>query len=356
MRGDERLQEELFSYGSLSQRVPADHPLRRVRMMADEAMVCLETRFEQMYSRMGRPSVPPEQLLRALLLQMLYTVRSERMLVEQLQYNLLFRWFVGLGMNDRVWDATSFTKNRERLLSGDVAQVFFSAVVASARQLRLLSDEHFTVDGTLIEAWASEKSYQPKDGPPPAKGKGSGHGGTVLKADTHASTTDPDARLYRKSMRQGFRLRHMAHVVTENCHGLVVATEVTTCSPAQERVAAVRMIDRLRRTMRPKIVAADKGYHEQDFVGELRQMGVEAHVPRYQSRRPCLVDPALYQRPEYVESQKKRKWVERFFGWLKNTACLAKTRHRGHRKLRWNFTLAAAAYNLVRMANLSAIA
>jgi transposase len=203
MRGDEQLQEEMFSYGSLSDRVPLSHPLRRVRAMADEAMGCLETRFEQMYSRMGRPSVPPEQMLRALLLQMLYSVRSERMLVEQMEYNLLFRWFVGLGMNDRVWDATSFTKNRERLLSGDVAQVFFSAVVASARQLRLLSDEHFTVDGTLIEAWASEKSYQPKDGPPPAKGKGSGHGGSVLKSDTHASKTDPDARLYRKSLRQG---------------------------------------------------------------------------------------------------------------------------------------------------------
>jgi transposase len=352
MRGDEQVQEEMFSYGSLSQRVPMDHPLRRVRAMADEAIRCLETRFEGMYSRMGRPSVPPEQLLRALLLQMLYSVRSERMLVEQLEYNLLFRWFVGLGMNDRVWDATSFTKNRERLLSGEVAQMFFSSVVASARQLRLLSDEHFTVDGTLIEAWASEKSYQPKDGPPPRKGRGSGHGGTVLKADTHESKTDPDARLYRKSMRQGFRLQHMAHVVSENEHGLVVATEVTTCSPSQERVAAIRMMDRLRRTARPRVVAADKGYHEQDFIDAMRAMGIDPHVPQYRSRRKCLVDPALYERPEYIRSQTRRKWVERFFGWLKTTANLAKTRHRGHRKLRWNFTLAAAAYNLVRMAKL----
>jgi transposase len=354
MRGDERYQEEMFSYGSLGQRVPANHPLRRVRALADEAMVCLETRFEQMYSRLGRPSVPPEQMLRALLLQMLYSVRSERMLVEQMEYNLLFRWFVGLGMNDRVWDATSFSKNRERLLSGEVAQVFFSSVVASAGQLRLLSDEHFTVDGTLIEAWASEKSYQPKPEPPPPKGKGSGHGGSVLKSDTHESKTDPEARLYRKSMRQGFRLQHMAHVVSENRHGLVVATEVTTCSPAQERVAGVRMMERLRRTARPRVVAADKGYHEQDFVGAMRRMGIQAHVPRYKCRRPCLIDPALYQRPEYVQSQKKRKWVERFFGWLKTTANLGKTRHRGHRKLHWNFTLAAAAYNLVRMATLTA--
>jgi transposase len=354
MRGDEQLQEEMFSYGSLSQRVPMEHPLRRVRAMADEAIRCLETRFEGMYSRTGRPSIPPEQLLRALLLQMFYTVRSERMLVEQLEYNLLFRWFVGLGMNDRVWDPTSFTKNRERLLSGEVAQVFFSSVVASARQLRLLSDEHFTVDGTLIEAWASEKSYQPQDGPPPRKGRGSGHGGSVLKADTHESKTDPDARLYRKSMRQGFRLQHMAHVVSENEHGLVVATAVTTCSPSQERVAAIRMMDRLRRTARPRVVAADKGYHEQDFIDAMRAMDIDPHVPQYRRRRKCLVDPALYERPEYVRSQKRRKWVERFFGWLKTTANLAKTRHRGHRKLHWNFTLAAAAYNLVRMATLTA--
>ena len=354
MRGEEELQEEMFSYGSLSQRVPPDHPLRRIREMSDEAIRSLETRFEQMYSHMGRPSVPPEQMLRALLLQMLYSVRSERMLVEQMEYNLLFRWFVGLGFNDRVWDATSFTKNRERLLSGDVAQVFFSSVVASARQLRLLSDEHFTVDGTLIEAWASEKSYQPKDGPPPPKGKGSGHGGTVLKSDTHESKTDPDARLYRKSMRQGYRLQHMAHVLSENRNGLVVATDVTTCSPLQERVAAIRMMRRLKSTLQPKVVAADKGYHERDFITAMQQMGVEAHVPRYKRNRPCLVDPALYERSEYVRSQKKRKWVERFFGWLKTTANLAKTRHRGHRKLNWNFTLAAAAYNLVRMATLTA--
>jgi len=351
MRGDEQLQEEMFSYGSLSQRVPLDHPLRRVRAMADEAMETLEPRFQQMYSRMGRPSVPPEQLLRALLLQMLYSVRSERMLVEQMEYNLLFRWFVGLSMNDAVWDATSFTKNRERLLAGEVAQAFFTAVVQGARRKRLLSDEHFTVDGTLIEAWASEKSYQPKPGPPPSRGSGSK--GELLKSDTHESTTDPDARLYRKSPRAAFRLQHMAHVVSENEHGLVVATEVTTCSPLQERVAAIRMMRRLKQTARPRVVAADKGYHERDFVDAMQSMGIDPHVPRYKCRRPCLVDPALYDRPDYVKSQKRRKWVERFFGWLKTTANLRRTRHKGHRKLDWNVTLAAAAYNLVRMANLT---
>lgn len=352
MRGDDRVQEELFSYGSLSGRIPLGHPLRRIRVLADDAMVGLESEFEGMYSRMGRPSVPPEQMLRALLLQMLYTVRSERMLVEQMEYNLLFRWFVGLGLNDRVWDATSFTKNRERLLSGDVAKAFFSAVVAGARRLRLLSDERFTVDGTLIDAWASEKSYQPKPGPPPARGSGSG--GKVLKADTHASQTDADARLYRKGMKTGLRLSHMAHAVTENRNGLVVATEVTPCSPVEERRAAIAMMRRLRAGNRPRSIAADKGYHEQDFVLAMQEMGVEPHVPMYRRGRRPLVQPGIYETAEYVTSQKRRKWVERFFAWLKTTANLRKTRHRGHRKLNWNFTLAAAAYNLVRIATLTA--
>ncbi len=353
MRGDELLQESMFSYGSLSQRVPLDHPLRRVRAMCDEAMQTLEPRFQQMYSGMGRPSVPPEQLLRALLLQMLYSVRSERMLVEQMEYNLLFRWFVGLSMDQPVWDATSFTKNRERLLSGEVAQEFFAAVVAAARKLRLLSDEHFTVDGTLIEAWASEKSYREKPGPPPTKG--TGWGGEVLKRDTHESRTDPDARMYRKGLKTGWKLQHMAHAVSENRHGLIVATSVSACSPRAERHAAIAMVRQLKKTALPRTVVADKGYHEQDFVEGLKQMDIAAHVPPYPvGVRRCWVDPGLYDRPEYAAGQKKRKWIERFFSWLKTTAQLRKTRHRGHRKLDWNFTLAAAAYNLTRMATLTA--
>lgn len=245
MRGDEDLQEELFSYGSLSQRVPVEHPLRRVRALADAAMVELGSRFEHLYSKLGRPSVPPEQLLRALLLQLLYSVRSERMLVEQLEYNLLFRWLVALGMSERVWDATSFSKNRERLLQGEVAQAFFAAVVSGAKRQRLLSDEHFTVDGTLIEAWASEKSYQPKPGPPPSKG--SGRDGEVLKSDTHGSITDPDARMYRKGLKTGWKLQHMAHAGSENRHGLVVASAVSHCSPKAERQAAIAMLGRLRK-------------------------------------------------------------------------------------------------------------
>jgi transposase len=351
MRGDERQQEEMFSYGSLSQRVPVDHPLRRVRAMTDEALAELDPVFAGLYSPMGRPSIPPVQLLRALLLQMLYSVRSERMLVEQMEYNLLFRWFVGLGINERVWDATSFSKNRDRLLSGDVARQFFQAVLGQARRARLLQDEHFTVDGTLIEAWASEKSYEKKPGPPPTKG--SGWGGEVLKRDTHASKTDPDARLYRKGIQRGWRLSHMAHAVSENAHGLVVETAVSGCSPRAEREQGLAMIHRLRRTARPQIVVADKGYHEQDFVEGLGAMGIQAHVPPYRKGRRCWVDPAVYQTEDYVQSQKKRKWIERFFSWLKNTAGLRKTRHRGHKKLDWNIAFAAAAYNLTRIGTLA---
>ena len=350
MRGDERQQEEMFSYGSLSQRVPMDHPLRRFRAMTDEALAELAPVFSGLYATMGRPSIPPAQLLRALLLQMLYSVRSERMLVEQMEYNLLFRWFVGLGINDRVWDATSFTKNRERLLSGDVARQFFDAVLGQARRARLLHDEHFTVDGSLIDAWASEKSYQAKPGPPPSRG--SGRDGEVLKRDTHESKTDPEAQLYRKGNKLGWGLRHMVHALSENAHGLVVETAVSGCSPRAEREQALRMIRRLRRTARPQVVAADKGYHEQDFVQELGAMGIQAHVPPYRKGRRSWVDPALYQTQAYVQSQKKRKWIERFFSWLKTTAGLRKTRHRGHKKLDWNIAFAAAAYNLTRMGTL----
>jgi transposase len=350
MRGDDRQQEEMFSYGSLSERIPREHPLRRLRVMTDEALSELEPVLDGLYGKTGRPSIPPEQLLRALLLQMLYSVRSERMLVEQIDFSILFRWFIGLSLNDPVWDATSFTKNRDRLLSGAVARQFFQAVLGQARRARLLHDERFTVDGTLIDAWASEKSYQKKPGPPPSKGSGSE--GEVLKRDTHQSMTDPEAQLYRKGNKLGLGLRHMAHAVSENRHGLVVETAVSGCSPKHERVQALQMIGRLRRTCRPTVVVADKSYHEQDFVEGLASMGIAAHVPPYpEGRRRCWVDRSLYATTDYVESQKRRKWIERFFAWLKTTAGLRKTRHRGHRKLDWNFTF-AAAYNLTRLATL----
>ena len=354
MRGDDVFQDELFSYGGLGERVPAQHPLRRIREFADVALGQLSSGFEGLYAKIGRPSIPPEQLLRALLLQMLYSVRSERMLVEQLEYNLLFRWFVGLPLSERAWDATSFSKNRERLLSGEVAQSFFAAVVAEARRHRLLDDEHFTVDGTLIEAWASEKSYTPRIGP---RGpRGSGLDGAFLLRDTHVSKTDPEAGMYRKSLKTGWKLQHMAHAVSENQHGLVVAVAVSVPSPRAEREQALEMIRCLKQRTQIRSVGADKGYHERDFVEGLHALGASAHVPPYagQRTRRCWIDPHLPDTAEFRNSQKKRKWIERFFSWLKTTAQLRKTRHRGHRTLNWNFTLAAAAYNLTRMATLTA--
>jgi transposase len=352
MRGDEKRQEELFACGSLGQRVPAEHPLRRIRAMTDAALGELKAELAAMYAGTGRPSIPPEQMLRALLLQMLFSVRSERMLVEQMEYNLLFRWFVGLGWDGGVWDASSFSKNRERLLAGEMAAKFFRAVVEQARAARLLSDERFTVDGTLIEAWASEKSYVPRIGP---RGpRGSGEDGKFLLRDTHVSKTDPEAGMYRKSLKTGWRLQHMAHAVSENQHGLVVATAVSRPSPRAEREQALVMIRRLGQHTKIGSVGADKGYHERDFVEGLNSMGASAHVPPYagRRRRRCWIDPHLPETVEFRNSQKRRKWIERFFSWLKNTAGLRKTRHRGHRNLDWNFTFAAAAYNLVRITKL----
>jgi hypothetical protein len=269
----------------------------------------------------------------------------------QLEYNLLFRWFVGLGYNEAVWDATTFTKNRERLLKAEVARRFFEAVLDQARQRQLLSDEHFTVDGSLIEAWASEKSYA-KKADPPKPGGGSGYRGEVLLRDTHQSTTDPDATMYRKSLKTGWRLSHMAHAVSENLHGLVVATSVSLCSPRQERQQALKMLGRMRHI---HAVVADRGYHERDFVQGVAALGAEAHVPAYQrAKRRLWVDPALYETERCRVSQKKRKWIERFFSWIKHSDRLRKTRHKGHPKLDFNFTLAAAAYNLVRMRRLPA--
>lgn len=340
----------MFAVGSLEERVPSGHPLRAVRRMTDEALAELEPVFAGMYASGGRPSIPPAQLLRGLLLQMLYSVRSERMLVEQMEYNLLFRWFVGLGYNEAVWDATTFSKNRDRLLKADVAQRFFEAVLGQARQKRLLSDEHFTVDGTLIEAWASEKSYRPKNGPPPAKG--SGHRGGVLLRDRYGSTTDPDATMYRKSLKTGWRLNHMAHALSENLHGLIVGTSVSICSPQQERLEGLKLLGRMPRV---RSVAADRGYHEQDFVEGVTALGGEAHVPPYlRTKRRLWIKPELYETQRYRTSQKRRKWIERFFSWVKNSSRLRKTRHRGHPNLNFNFALAASAYNLIRMRQLTA--
>jgi transposase len=352
MRGDDRGQSEFFLYGSLEERVPAEHPLRPVREMADAALEALSERFENLYADRGRPSIAPEKLLRALLLQMLYSIRSERMLMEQLEYNLLFRWFVGLGMNEGVWNHAVFSKNRERLLAGDVAREFFQAVVEQARTMRLLSDEHFTVDGTLIEAWASQKSFRPK-GKGPGEGRSAGgFRGEPRRNQTHRSTTDPEAKLYRKSSGQEAKLAYLGHVMIDNRHGLAVDSELTQAHGRGEREAALEMAARLPGGERRVTLGADKGYDTQDFVAGLREWQVTPHVAQNTSHRRSRIDGRTTRHEGYRQSQKKRKLVEQIFGWIKTTGGLRKTRHRGRDRVAWMFTFAAAAYNLIRMRNL----
>lgn len=349
MRGDDLNQSAMFSYISPEERVPTDHPLRPIRWMADIALGRLSPLFERLYSRLGRPSIAPEKLLRALLLQLLFTVRSERLLMEQLNYNLLFRWFVGLNTDDAVWDATVFCKNRDRLLSGDVAQQFFEAVLAQAREMGLLSDEHFTVDGTLLEAWASRKSFQPKEEPPE---NGSGRRGELQLNDTHASTTDPEARMYKKSAGGESKLCYLGHALTENRHGLVVAGMVTPAGQAVEREAALELIDAVSGEGRRVTLGADKAYDEAKFVAELRAKNVTPHVAQYTGRGGSSIDERTTRHRGYGVSLRKRKLVEEVFGWLKTVGGLRKLRFRGLDRVGWIFQLALAACNLVRMRRL----
>ena len=360
MRGDDLHQADMFSYISPEARVPQDHPLRAIRQMIDTVLVELSPEFDRLYARMGRPSVPPEKLLRALLLQVLYTVRSERLLMEQLDYNLLFRWFVGLNMDDGVWDPTTFTKNRQRLLDGEIAERFFARVLGQARQRGLLSDEHFTVDGTLVEAWASLKSFRPKDPPqtPPPDDPGNPtvnfHGETRGNA-THASTTDPQARLYRKGAGREAKLCYMGHVLMENRHGLVVEARATPATGTAERETALEMAARL--PGRPGVtVGADKSYDTQDFVVRLRQLAITPHVAQSTTGRASAIDGRTTHHPGYAISQRKRKRVEEIFGWLKTIGLMRKTRHRGGPKVHWMFVFATAVYNLVRIRNLAEVA
>ena len=349
MRGPERQQGGMFSYVSLERRVPADHPLRPIREMTDAALKALSPRFSRLYSETGRPSIPPEQLLRALILQVLYTVRSERMLMEQLDYNLLFRWFVGLSMDDEVWDATVFTKNRDRLLDGDVAQAFFERVLTQAREGQLLSNEHFTVDGTLIEAWASHKSYRPKDGGD--EDGGENFHGQQRSRDTHESATDPDARLFRKGRGKEAKLAYMGHVLMENRNGLVVASEVTHATGKAEREAALRMVKKAK-LGRGATVGADKGYDQSDFVEGLRKRGVTPHVAQHDTNRRSKIDERTTRHDGYAISQIRRKVVEQIFGWGKTVGGIRKTKHRGKELVGWVFVLTNAVYNLVRMRRL----
>ena len=321
MRGTDPTQATLFSYVSIEARIPDDHPLRATRDRVNRALNRLDGSFRTLYSTTGRPSIPPEQLLRALLLQVLYSIRSERQLMEQLEYNLLLRWFVGLGMDDPVWDVTVFTKNRDRLLAGEIAEKFFAAVLTEAREAGLLSDEHFTVDGTLIEAWAGMKSFRPRDeaGDDGAGGGGGPGGersfrGERRRNDTHASTTDPEARLLRKGKGQEAKLCFVGHVLTDNRHGLVVATETTRATGTAEREASLAMLRRVKRGRRSTL-GGDKNYDTRSHVAALRALGVTPHVAQNDRNRRSAIDGRTTRRPGYAVSQRKRKRIEQVFGW-----------------------------------------
>jgi len=359
MRGDDQQQSAMFSYISAEQRVPKDHPLLAIRSMVDTTLDKLSPQFEALYSHTVRPSIAPEKLLRALLLQVLYTVRSERMLMEQLDYNFLFRWFVGLNLDDPVWDPTVFTKNRERLLAGDIADGFFDQVLVQARQRKLLSDEHFTVDGTLIEAWAGQKSFKRKEDseqpPPEDPGNPSiDFRGEKRTNATHSSTTDPEARLYKKAKGQEAKLCYLGHVLMENRHGLVVNTRVTQATGTAEREAAVDMCEEIAGNGRVTL-GADKNYDTQDFVRDLYELKVTPHVSQNTTGRSSAIDDRTTRHAGYAVSQKKRKRVEEIFGWMKTVGLMRKTRHRGVSRVGWTFTFAAAVYNLVRMRTLAEV-
>ena len=364
MRGKSTDQDSIFSYRTLEDRIPRNHPLRDIRKIVDRALKELSPTFDAMYAQVGRPSIPPEQLLRALLLQILFTIRSERQLMEELDFNLLYRWFVGLSMDDQVWNHSTFSKNRDRLLAHDVAERFFEAIKGQAAAKKLLSKDHFTVDGTLIEASASLKSFRPKEAPPPpddddprtgAAGGGRNEmvdfKGEKRSNDTHASTTDPDARLARKGDGKEARLCYAGHLLTENRNGLIVDTALTPATGTAEREAALEMIARLPGTGQ-KTVAADKGYDTRRFVEAARAHGATPHVAR--KDRHSALDGRTTRHSSYARSQRRRKLVEERFGWLKDIGGLRKLKHRGLAKVGWNFKLAAAACNVVLMRRLLA--
>jgi len=361
MRGSDRRSGALFSYVDLEARIRADHPLRSIRRLVDAALEALTADFTRLYSGMGRPSIPPEMLLRAMLLQAFYSIRSERQLMERLEFDLLFRWFVGLGVDDPAWDHSTFSKNRDRLLEGEIAAKFLSAVLAQPRVKRLLSTDRFSVDGTLIEAWASMKSFRPKtpidtDGPPAPGGRNAevDFKGEKRSNQTHQSTSDPEARLYRKGPGMEARLCFMGHTLMENRHGLIVDTRLTLADGHAERIAALSMIE--PRADRPRGVSlgADKAYDAEDYVNELKSMNVRPHVAQNANGRRSAIDARTTRHAGYGMSQRIRKRIEEGFGWIKTIAGQRKTRFRGRDKVGWAFTFAAAAYNLVRLPKLLA--
>jgi transposase len=360
MRGGDERSGSLFSYVDLEARVERNHPLRAIRAIANEALAALAGEFCALYSPIGRPSIPPEKLLRAMLLQAFYSVRSERQLMERLEFDLLFRWFVGIGVDDAAWDHSVFSKNRDRLLEGDIAAKFMRAVLEQPRVKRLLSTDHFSVDGTLIEAWASMKSFKPKDGsdePPAERGGRNGEAdfhGEKRSNDTHASTTDPQARLYRKGRGKEAKLCYIGHALMENRNGLVIDACLTPADGHAERIAALHMIE--PRADRPNAITlgADKAYDAEDFINELRAMNVTPHVAQNTSGRSSAIDRRTTRHAGYAVSQCIRKRIEEAFGWIKTIAGQEKTKFRGRERVGWAFTFAAAAYNLTRLPKLMA--
>lgn len=360
MRGEDHQQGAMYSYISPEQRVPQEHPLRAIREIVDAVLKELSPEFARLYAANGRPSIAPEKLLRAMLLQAFYSIRSERLLMERLEFDLLFRWFVGIGVDDAAWDHSVFSKNRDRLLEGDIAAKFLAAVLAQPKVKKLLSSDHFSVDGTLIEAWASMKSVKPKggSGEPPAQGGGrnaeADFHGQKRSNDTHASTTDPDARLYRKGKGKETKLCFIGHGLMENHHGLLVDACLTLADGHAERVAALHMIE--PRADRPTAITlgADKAYDAEDFVNELRSMNVTPHVAQNTSGRSSSIDGRTTRHSGYAVSQRIRKRIEEAFGWIKTVAGQEQTRYRGRERVGWAFTFTAAAYNLVRLPKLIA--
>jgi len=367
MRGKTRHQEWLFSYVPIEQRIPKSHRLRAIRERVDKILARMSPDFDRIYADTGRPSIPPEYLLKGLLLQVLYSIRSEGLLLEQLDYNLLYRWFVGLGADDEIWEETVFSKNRERLLEGDVADRFFSEVVIEAEKEGLISRDHFTVDGTVVEAWAGLKSFQKKQDTAKAKNKkddsdqdGSGSSrnpevdfhGEKRSNDTHESKTDPEARLYRKSKNQGAELSYLGHVAMENRNGLAIDHRLTQASGTAERDAAIEMAMGLA-SKGGKTLAGDKGYDTKDCVAALQSLNVTPHVAQNIKRRGgSAIDGRTTRHPGYEVSQRIRKRVEEIFGWLKSVGPMRQTHFRGQARVAWMFAFSLGVYNLLRISNL----
>jgi transposase len=363
LRSTDTKQQVFFSFKSIEDRIPQDHPIRPLKRLVDQALESLSGDFNRLYSKTGRPSIPPEQLLRALLLQIFFSVRSERQLVEQLEYNMLFRWFVGLNMDDDIWNHSTFTKNRNRLLEGEISLRFFEEVLALAKEQGLVSQEHFTVDGTIIEAWASHKSFQPKDSgdddedPPQSSDGGKNpdvnYRRQKRKNDTHESKTDPDARLYRKSRRTGAQLCYLGHALMENRNGLVVDVRVTHAEGKAEEKSAERMAAAIKGKHRVTL-GGDKGYDSTELLRSLREMGVTPHIAKNDHvNRTSSIDQRTLRHEGYHVSQRKRKLVEQIFGWGKTVGCLRKVKHRGLELVHSITTMNLAAYNLIRIRNLS---